>query len=91
MVFNKCPGNDLSRKKMEDVVCNLPCPSCGSEVEFFFDDKIRTCPRCGNKVSKSDTQLLKDFGCADWCEAAEKCLGSDSFLRLKKAKKGGNL
>jgi hypothetical protein len=87
MVFKKCPGQDLSRKKMEEVVCNLSCPECGSEVEFFFDDKNRTCPECGAKVSKNNVQLLKDFGCADWCEAAEKCLGSDQYARLTRAKK----
>jgi endogenous inhibitor of DNA gyrase (YacG/DUF329 family) len=87
VVFKKCPGQDLSRKKLEDVVCNLPCPSCGSEVEFFFDDKIRICPQCGNKVSKNDIQLLRDFGCADWCVAAEKCIGKDLYATLKKAKK----
>lgn len=86
MVFKKCPGQDLSRKRLEDIVCNLPCPQCGSEVEFFFDDKNRICPECGFKVSKSDVQLLRDFGCADWCEAAEKCVGSDLYARLKGAK-----
>ena len=87
MVFKKCPGQDLSRKKMEEVVCNLPCPSCGAEVEFFFDDKIRLCPECGSRVRKSDPQLLKDFGCADWCEAAEKCMGTELFSRLLQVKK----
>ena len=88
MVLKKCPGQDLSQKKIEEVVCNLPCPFCGEEVEFFFDDKARKCPSCSKKVSKSDIQLLKDFGCADWCEAAEKCLGYDLYTRLKQAKQG---
>lgn len=87
MVLKKCPGQDLSRKKIEDVVCNLPCPLCGEEVEFFFDDKTRKCPGCGGIVSKSDIQLLKDFGCADWCEAAEICLGQELHDKLKQAKK----
>ncbi len=88
MVLKKCPGQDLSRKKIEEVVCNLPCPFCGEEVEFFFDDKTRKCPSCSTKVSKSDIQLLKDFGCADWCNAAENCLGSDLYIKLKQAKEG---
>jgi len=87
MVFKKCPGQDLSRKKLEDVVCNLPCPSCGFKVEFFFDDKVRLCPECGGKVRKSDPQLLKGFGCADWREAAEKCIGTTLYSKLKKGKK----
>ena len=90
MVFKKCPGQDLSRKKMEDVVCNLPCPSCGSEVEFFFDDKVRFCPKCRTKVSKSDPQVLKDFGCADWCEAAEKCIGTELYSKLLESKRKKN-
>jgi hypothetical protein len=87
MVFKKCPGQDLGRKKIEDVVCNLPCLRCGEKVEFFFDDKTRKCPSCGSKISKSDIQLLKDFGCADWCNSAEKCLGDGLFQKLKQAKK----
>jgi len=87
VVYKKCPGQDLGRKKIAEVVCNLPCPNCGVDVEFFFDDKIRICYQCGHKVSKSDVQLLKDFGCADWCEAAEKCIGNDLYLKLKKVKK----
>lgn len=87
MVFKKCPGQDLSRKRLEEVVCNLPCPSCGTEVEFFFDDAIRLCPECGSRIRKSDPQLLKDFGCADWCEAAEKCIGTSLYLKLRKKKK----
>ncbi len=87
MVFKKCPGQDISRKKIGDVVCNLPCPSCHAEVEFFFDDRVRICPSCGSKVRKDDTQVLRDFGCADWCQAAEKCLGTELYLTLRKAKK----
>jgi hypothetical protein len=86
MTMKKCPGQDFSRKKIEEIVCNLPCPKCGCEVEFFFDDKYRICPECRAKVSKSDVQLLKDFGCADWCESAEKCIGKDLYTTLKKAK-----
>ena len=46
------------------------------------------CPNCGARISKSDIQLLKDFGCADWCDAAEKCLGSELYTKLKRAKEG---
>lgn len=87
MVFKKCPGQDLSRKKMEEMVCNLSCPSCGAEVEFFFDDTVRHCPQCGNKIRKSAPQLQRDFGCADWCGAAEKCLGTELFVEWRQSKK----
>jgi hypothetical protein len=56
-------------------------------VEFFFDDKSRICPDCQCRISKSDIQLKKDFGCADWCEAAEKCIGPDLYSLLASTKK----
>ena len=87
MVFKKCPGQDLSQKKIEEVVCNLSCPFCGTDVEFFFDDRARKCSSCGTMVSKSDIQVLKDFGCADWCAAAEKCIGTELYNKLRAAKK----
>ncbi len=83
MVFMKCPGQDLSRKKIEEIVCNLPCPFCGAEVEFFFDDKSRECTSCGTKVTKSDIQILKDFGCADWCKIAAIYNAKNSDLSAK--------
>jgi hypothetical protein len=86
MVFKKCPGQDLGQKKIEEVVCNLPCPFCGRDVEFFFDDRARKCSSCGTMVSKSDIQILKDFGCADWCDAAEKCIGTELYKKLRAAK-----
>ncbi|MBN1222536.1 MAG: hypothetical protein JXB23_04770 [Candidatus Aminicenantes bacterium] len=87
MVFKKCPGQDLSRKKIEEVVCDIPCPFCGAGVEFFFDDRSRRCASCGTVVSKNDIQVLRDFGCADWCKSAEKCIGSELFGKLLAAKK----
>lgn len=86
MVLNKCPGQDLGRKQLKDIIYEINCPHCGYEVEFFFDDKSRPCPRCKNRVEKSDERLLKDFGCASWCLAAEECLGPKFFSRLKAAK-----
>lgn len=87
MIFKKCPGQDLSRKKIEEVVCNFPCPGCGAEVEFFFDDKVRKCPACGTRVEKSKARFLKDFGCAEWCGKAEECIGPEKYYELIEAKK----
>ncbi len=86
MVFKKCPGQDLSRKKIEEVICSLPCPKCGYQVEFFFDDKIRICPKCTTRVVKSVEKILKDFGCAEWCKSAEKCIGTELYRTLQEAK-----
>lgn len=86
-IFKSCPGQDLSRNKIEEVICNFPCLECGADVEFFFDDKIRKCPECGTIVEKSETRFLKDFGCAEWCEVAKECIGQEKYFRLTKAKR----
>lgn len=86
MVLKKCPGQDLSRKKIDEVVSSIECPDCGEEIEFFFDDGVRVCPGCGARVKKSDKRLLKDFGCAAWCNAAEDCLGPQLYSRFHSVK-----
>ncbi len=83
----KCPGQDLSRKTPEEALHLINCPHCGYEVEFFFDDKSRVCPNCGIKLEKSDQRLLKDFGCASWCAAAEDCLGPQLYVKFNGARK----
>lgn len=87
MVFNKCPGQNLSRKKIEDAVSERPCPVCKYPVEFFFDDVSRICPNCGNHIEKDEDMLKKDFGCANWCDSAEDCLSPAAFAKIKKIKK----
>jgi len=87
MTFKKCPGQDVSRKKISEMVKEIACPFCDYAVEFFFDDTSRICPRCGMSVSKSDRQILGDLRCAVWCDAAEACLGKSLHSRLKKIKK----
>jgi len=84
MVFKKCPGQDLSRKKIEDVVSEILCCFCGTAVEFFFDDLSRICPECGSLVEKCEERVKKDFKCAVWCDAASDCLGSDVLPILTK-------
>ena len=86
MIYKKCPGQDLTRKPLKDIVYEITCPNCGYKVEFFFDDKSRLCPHCKTKLEKSDEKLLQDFGCASWCSAAEECLGPRFYSRLKAAK-----
>ncbi|GEM_PF-4599216 len=75
MAFDKCPGQDIRRKKQEDILREINCPQCGYSIEFFFDDLARICPQCGEKVEKGSEALLKDFGCATWCSSALECLG----------------
>jgi len=87
MVFNKCPGQNLSIKKIEDAVSERACPSCKYPVEFFFDDVSRICPNCGEHLEKDEDLLKKDFGCAVWCDSAEECLSPAAYAKIKKGKK----
>lgn len=49
----------------------VKCPKCGSEVEFFKDEPVRNCKKCGHEF----VNPKMDFGCAAYCKYAEQCLG----------------
>lgn len=65
----KCPGQDSRFWKPEDVF-EMQCLKCGWAVEFFKDDVKRKC-RCGQEI----VNPRLDFGCAQWCEYGDQCLG----------------
>lgn len=67
----KCPGQDLRHWKPGDIF-DVSCPQCGKEIEFFKDDVRRKCKSCGSQV----TNPKIDFGCAEWCNYAEQCVGN---------------
>jgi hypothetical protein len=66
----KCPGQD-SRFWGSDAIFELNCPQCGQEVEFFKDEPIRKCKKCGFKIINPKM----DFGCISYCQFADQCLG----------------
>jgi len=66
----KCPGQDSRTWKPGDIF-DMPCPKCGGPVEFFKDEPVRKCKRCGHKF----VNPKMDFGCAAYCKFAEQCLG----------------
>ena len=67
----KCPGQD-SRFWGSDAIFDTNCPQCGQEeVEFFKDEPIRKCKKCGMKI----VNPKMDFGCASYCQFADQCLG----------------
>jgi hypothetical protein len=68
----RCPGQDTRYWKPEDIF-EVACPSCGAEIEFWKDEPIRRCLVCSMEVRNPRF----DFGCAEWCEFAEECLGAD--------------
>ena len=59
-----CPGQDARSLTVDD----LPCPHCSYDVEFFSDEKVRKCPKCGFRVLRE-----RNGNCADWCPAAATC------------------
>jgi hypothetical protein len=66
----KCPGQDRGYWS-GDRVFELPCPGCGSAVEFFRDESTRRCGHCGYRLNNPRVSL----DCASWCEQAESCMG----------------
>lgn len=66
----KCPGQD-SRYWEPGAIFETACPQCGHIVEFFKDESMRKCRKCGHKVGNPKM----DFGCASYCKYAEQCLG----------------
>ena len=70
MIGTKCPGQDM-RYWTADDACEVKCPNCGEEIEFFKTDIRLRCPKCKTKVANPRFNL----GCAEWCAYAEQCLG----------------
>jgi hypothetical protein len=67
----KCPGQDSQYWK-PGAIFETKCPKCGAEVEFFKDDSMRRCGKCGHKFLNPSM----DFGCASYCQYAEQCIGN---------------
>ncbi len=71
----KCPGSEeIKRPKPEYVLC----PNCKSEVEIWSDETEAECEECGTLVKKTRDNL-----CVNWCEYAEKCVGTEKLSKLK--------
>ncbi|OGL42422.1 MAG: hypothetical protein A2161_21085 [Candidatus Schekmanbacteria bacterium RBG_13_48_7] len=64
----KCPGQDASNWKPEDIY-ELDCPVCGYSVEFFKDDRWRKCVKCGFCIKNPRVTQ----GCAEWCSQSGSC------------------
>lgn len=69
MAEPRCPGQDQRYWKPEDIF-EVPCPFCGTEIEFWKDEALRTCPKC--KAQMRNPRI--DLGCARWCLQAKECL-----------------
>ena len=71
-----CPGAKRLREPTPEYVS---CPGCGREVEIWTDEFKARCKGCGRTVFKDRLP-----SCVDWCQAAEQCIGSEAYQRLKK-------
>lgn len=72
MSETRCPGQDTRYWKPGDIF-EVKCSSCGNTIEFFKDDAVRRCKKCGKRVENPKVMQ----GCALWCENAKECLGFD--------------
>jgi hypothetical protein len=66
----RCPGQDQRSWRPEDIVF-VRCPGCGQELELWKDEPMLPCRGCGQEVRNPSL----DLGCAEWCAAADRCLG----------------
>ena len=70
----QCPGNLNMRTPTIKI---KHCPDCGGEVELFSIDMKVDCPSCGTPVFNNINS------CIDYCQYAEKCLGAETYQKLK--------
>lgn len=78
MIYSGCPGADKLRNP---TIIDKICPVCGSEIEMFSTDTEMACEKCGF-VAYNDT-----LSCIQWCQYAEKCIGTELYNKLVKHQK----
>lgn len=71
----RCPG---SIGQVTPTPEERKCPRCGRTIEIWSDEQKATC-RCGFTIYKDKTP-----SCAEWCSAAERCLGGIIDIRAAK-------
>lgn len=74
----RCPGQD-TRYWKSDAIFEVKCPECGHQVEFFKDEPVRKCKKCGHKLINPKM----DFGCAAYCKFARQCFKDPALLAHK--------
>jgi len=73
-MFNKCPGQDPRKTKVESITCS----KCGYIAEIFSDEIKVQCPKCKNLICKE-----RLVSCVDWCKAARECIGEEKWKQLR--------
>jgi hypothetical protein len=75
-----CPGAIRLRQPQPEYI---HCCACGSEMEIWSDEAKATCHNCGKVNSRQASPA-----CVDWCQEAEKCLGTELYNRIKATRTG---
>ncbi len=66
-----CPGAKLLRQPAPE---EIPCPTCGQEVEIWTDEIRGFCSNCKRIVLKDSST-----SCLDWCKYGKDCVGEDVY------------
>lgn len=53
------------------------CPTCGTEIEIFWNEIKAKCYKCGNVVYREQVP-----SCINWCASARQCLGEERWKQL---------
>ena len=64
-------------------IFSVPCPACGSEIEFFKDEMRVRCRSCHQLVPNPKL----DPGCAEHCGFADQCVGPELARELREREK----
>jgi hypothetical protein len=68
MADGRCPGQDLRTWKPTDIY-DVPCPHCQTMIEFWKDERLRTCPQCRRAVPNPRVSRA----CEQWCSHSQEC------------------
>ena len=50
MALHRCPAFEGGPNWKQRDIFDVPCPDCGTEVEFWKDDASQECPDCGRDI-----------------------------------------
>jgi len=74
-MLDRCPGAANMRTP---TITIKKCPKCGGDVEVFSTDMKVNCLSCGQIIYNNINS------CIEYCQYAEKCLGTETYQKLKK-------
>ncbi len=78
----RCPGQSLAFINPKNAVYYINCPSCDTEIEFWFDDKKRKCYSCKEIIQPPVDILMRHHSCSSHCASALDCLGEENYVQM---------